>query len=71
MKKASLIVVFLAVLSASCIKQTVEPTPQKTAQEVVQTNTPTPPLLTQTPNPTKTITPTDIPEVVSTPIMES
>jgi pimeloyl-ACP methyl ester carboxylesterase len=70
MKKASLIVVLLAVLLASCIKQTVEPTPQKITQEVVQTNTPIPPLPTQTPSPTSTIAPTDIPEAVVEPTEE-
>jgi len=65
MKKASIFVVFLAVLLTSCGKQTVEPTPQKTAQEDIPTTSPIPPQPTPTPNPTDPMVPTDNPEAVS------
>ena len=70
MKKGSIIVFFLAVLLASCVKQTVEPTPQKTAQEDIPTTSLITPQPTPTTKPTNTTVPTDKPETVSEPTDE-
>ncbi|MCJ7660457.1 MAG: alpha/beta hydrolase, partial [Anaerolineales bacterium] len=70
MKKASILIVFLAVMLASCGKQTVEPTAQKTAQEDIPTTSPITFQPTATPNPTKTKVPPDTPEAVSEPTDE-
>jgi pimeloyl-ACP methyl ester carboxylesterase len=71
MKKACMLVVCLMVLLASCGKETVEPTPQKTVQEVVPTTSPIPTQATTTLSPTNTIAPTDTPETLSEPLTPS